>query len=170
MPEVVEFIVPELIDIAEVMAAIDGGLEDGAKVVESDMKKVTASWRNKPKWERDGPMTIGGDRVLDYAVTDPPSRDNPFPWVDAGTKGPYPIPKAGPHPTGLGPFQTGYIRKSPPFTFASGPGGRFGKFIRPKRVMHPGIEQGGYTDLSAENLKGTLPNMIQFQLNAVKSL
>lgn len=167
---VVEFIVPEPIIIEDVMAAIDAALEDGIRVVESDMKKVTASWVNKPQWERDGPMTENGNRVMDYSVTDPPSRNNPFPWVDAGTKGPYPIPKAGPHPTGLGPFQVGYIRKSPPYTFASGPGGRFGPLISPRRVMHPGIEKGGFTDLSAENLKDTMPDFIQVRLNAVPSL
>ena len=164
---VVEFIVPPLIDLRAVAQAIDAGLEEGVSVVDGHMRTETATWsaHTKPKWTKDGPRSVGGDRLVDYKTS-----DTPFVWVNEGTKGPYPIPKAGPHPTGLGPFQVGFVPKTRPGIIASQQSRRFGAWVKPKQVMHPGIEARDATGMSAKELENKLPVFIQYRLIGVTSL
>jgi hypothetical protein len=163
----VQMIKPEPIDVKAATAAIDEGLLYGAETIEIQMNQVTMTWtpQTKPEWKKDGPKTEGTARILDFKT-----ESTPFVWVDKGTQGPYPIPKSGPHPTSLGPFQVGYIRKTAPRKFASGPGGRFGEFVRPKQVMHPGIEPGNFTDEAAKQMDKQLYGIIQTRLDYVRSL
>lgn len=162
-----QMIKPESIDVKAVSAAIDDGLLYGSETVEIQMNQVTMTWaaQNKPEWKKDGPKTIDTARVLDFKT-----ESVPFVHVNEGTQGPYPIPKSGPHPTGLGPFQVGYIRKTTPRKFASGPGGRFGEFVKPKQVTHPGIEPGNFTDEAAKQMDKQLYGIIQTRLDYVRSL
>jgi hypothetical protein len=163
----VEFIVPEPIDLRAVARAIDDGLNEGIQMVDGHMRTVTFTWSNetKPKWKKDGPKTVGGNRVVEYKTS-----DTPFFWVNEGTKGPYLIPSAGAHPTGLGPFQTGFIPKTRPRVMASQQGRRFGAFVKPKRVTHPGIEAREFTTESAKIMDNKLPPLIQSRFINVKSL
>lgn len=164
----VVMIVPGPINIQEIRMAVDTGLVETQKVtVEADMETVTETWgqNTKPAWETVGPRTLKDGRAIDYKTS-----DTPFLWVNDGTKGPYPIPKSGPHPKGLGPFQVEYIPKTQPKTLQSGPGGRFGPFISPKRVMHPGIEAREFTTISALRAEERLGGIIQQKLNEVRSL
>jgi len=164
----VVMIIPEPIKIRDVRAAIDAGLIKANIIITvADMDEVTATWgeNEKPAWEAIGPRTLKDGRAIDYKTS-----DTPFLWVNDGTKGPYPIPKSGPHPKGLGPFQVEYIPKTQPKTLQSGPGGRFGTFISPKRVMHPGIEGREFTTISALRAEERLGGIMQQQINAVWSL
>ncbi len=163
----VEFIQPDPIDVAEVTKAIDMGLAEGAVMFYGHMETVTATWAadTRPAWQRDGPRTDGNDRVIEIKT-----ESTPFVWVEGGTEGPYPIPKMGPHPRGLGPFQVGFVPKTRPGILASQQGSRFGPFIFPKRVMHPGIEARRFTEVSAGKLNERIPVFMQTHLNMARSL
>jgi hypothetical protein len=77
--------------------------------------------------------------------------DEIYRYVTKGTKGPYPIPKAGP---GLLAFRSGYARKSKPGMIKSLPGGPYGaKVVMHGQVMHPGIEGSGADETIAHDME-----------------
>ncbi len=158
----IEMIQPEPLDLAAIEKAIDAALADGLKIVEGDIRQATNTWKqeNKPTLLKTGPRTLAGDRVATVQTS-----STPFVYVDEGTKGPYPIPKAGPKPGGLGPFQIGYVPKSTPGSLSSGPGGSFGPFVSPGQVMHPGIKPRGFFRTSGEKLD--LPLLVARRLRKV---
>lgn len=90
----------------------------------------------------------GGARWVELRTT-----SVPFCYVNEGTEGPYPIPKAGPKPGGLGPFQIGYVPRTTPGSLRSGSSRRFGPWVRPKRVMHPGIEARDFTGIAMKQVE-----------------
>jgi hypothetical protein len=100
--------------------------------IKKDFEKTTKTWDKKPKFEVVVSLTGPGPVVL--VDTD----DQVYLWVSKGTKGPYPIPKAGP---GLLAFRPGYHPKTVPNVLGSRAGGAYGdKIIRNMQVMHPGIK------------------------------
>ncbi len=146
----VEMIQPKPLDLKAIERAIDAALEDGIKTVEGDIQRVTANWKqeNKPTLSKTGPRIEAGDRVITLKTT-----DAPFVYVDLGTKGPYPIPKAGPKPGGLGPFQIGYVPMTVPGSLRPLLHAvRYGPWVSPKQVMHPGIKARGFFQMSGEKL------------------
>ena len=146
----VEMIQPTPFDLKAIEQAIDDALEDAAGIVEGDIQRVTGGWKpeNKPALGKTGPRTEGGDRVLTIKTT-----STPFVYVSEGTEGPYPIPKAGPKPGGLGPFQVGYVPMTVPGSLRPLLHAvRYGPWVRPKRVMHPGIKARKFFQMSGEKL------------------
>ena len=100
--------------------------------IKADFAKTTDTWSKKPKFEVVVSLTGPGPVVL--VDTD----DKIYGYVSKGTKGPYPIPKAGP---GLLAFRPGYFPKTQPNVLGSRAGGAYGeKIIRNMQVMHPGIK------------------------------
>ena len=103
-----------------------------AKLADKEFKKTYATWDHKPKFTKGVKVTGAG--ISWFCQTD----DQIYIWVSGGTKGPYPIPKAGP---GLLVFPSGYKAKTTPKTLFSGTGGPFGPPVFVKgQVQHPGIK------------------------------
>lgn len=132
------------------------------KDIQKEFKKVTARWKNKPKFT----MTteIGRTRI---SVTVAPEKfgkaNSIWRWVDLGTgrygakRAPYLIqPKRG-NKRGLLFFRTGYAAKTAPVAkFNKGSGTATGKLISKKSVMHPGIKPRLFTKTIGDKLRPPL--------------
>lgn len=94
---------------------------------------TVATWDDQPTFNK---KIVGKTPLADEITGTTKTRNQIYDWVNNGTKGPYPIPKAGP---GVLVFSEGYAPKTQPGVIASGPGVRFGDTVVTSRVMHPGI-------------------------------
>jgi len=112
--------------------AIEKRLNQAAKrtvdLAKKEFAKTYATWKHKPKWRR----KVRGANWEYW------TEDEIYGWVNDGTRGPYPIPKAG---KGLLVFKPGYKAKTVPKILYSRTGGSFGDTVfMVGQVMHPGIE------------------------------
>lgn len=98
---------------------------------------IVKNWKHKPKFKARKYIRPDSIRVAVYPAG---TRENVqiYKWVTKGTRGPYPIPKAGP---GYLAFQLGYKPKTRPVGQFGGPGKATGEKIKGvMQVSHPGIE------------------------------
>lgn len=99
------------------------------------LEQYTASWEHKPSWGKRIKVDLKKEITVYIYPTGPNAQI--FKWVSGGTKGPYPIPKAGP---GLLYFKLNYQPKTRPGGRYKGPGKALGPGQYAMRVEHPGIE------------------------------
>jgi len=120
-----------------------------AEDIKVDFEKTVGTWEHKPKMQVRVKYPIRlmkGSATLETKVgPDPLDPDTQiFSYVDSGTRGPYPIPKAGNTTAKTLHFQWGgkgsYKAKTKPRTLGSTGGGPSGPIVSFKRVMHPGIK------------------------------
>ena len=136
---VMKSIKPARIKAQDMRLALLGGMRRTGTKIKKDFAKTTATWEKKPKFEVLVSLTGPGPVVL--VDTD----DQVYAWVSEGTKGPYPIPKAGP---GILAFRPGYVAKTEPNVLGSKAGGAYGdRIVRNMQVMHPGIEARNFDKL-----------------------
>ena len=133
------------------LTALTKGALRGAERVEKRITEATSTWDHPPRVTT---RPAGGFRgAFDktgagfQVVTDGPSKDNPYPWVDEGTRGPYLIEaKNAPYLA----FQSGFTPKTNPGSLTAGPGGRSGPMVYTKAVVHPGIKPRNITERVVE--------------------
>jgi len=142
-------ITPKPLRVKQMEAVILKNMQKMAREIKKDFAKTTATWdtnvqfqyRTKPPAK---PMT--GRAQIDIQVGPKPGTKGAeiYGYVDKGTRGPYPIPKAGNTRAKTLIFQWGgkgsYKAKTKPRVLGSTGGGPSGPIIHRKRVMHPGIK------------------------------
>lgn len=114
------------------------------------LARTTTTWKDRPTFKSD----ISLDRRTGAGVHTYPTGSemavNKWVWTDQGTK-PHTI-RARRAPTLR--FQTGYTAKTKKRTYTSGQSSRFGPWVRPLSVKHPGTEAREWSeDLSARRQK-----------------
>lgn len=127
----------KFINAPQIRAVLEAALDTEVKPYFIDQfKAIVKDWRHQPDFK--ARKFINPDEI----------RVNVFPagehkqiweWVSQGTRGPYPIPSAGPR---FLRFQTNYQPRTQPGSLsASGPGRATGPMVQGKmQVEHPGIE------------------------------
>jgi hypothetical protein len=111
-------------------------------------KEVIADWKHKPEFK--SRKFIKTDSISVDVYPAGPHKDI-WKWVSRGTKGPYPIPKAGPRYLA---FQLGYQPRTRPRGKFGGPGKATGPWIRGvMQVQHPGIKAREFEEVIAEEEK-----------------
>jgi len=97
-------------------------------------RRVVGNWKHKPQFRARKFITTDYLKVNVFPAG--PNKQI-YKWVTDGTKGPYPIPKAGP---GYLAFTLGYKPKTKPVGQYGGMGVATGAKVRGvMQVMHPGI-------------------------------
>jgi len=142
-------IVPEPLRIKQMEAVILKDMQKMAREMKKDFAKTTATWDTKVQFQyRTEPPArpMDGRARVDIQVGPKPNTAGAtiYGYVDKGTRGPYPIPKAGNTTAKTLYFQWGgrgsYRAKTSPRTLGSTAGGPSGPMVSRKRVMHPGIK------------------------------
>lgn len=109
-----------------------GAMERTVDLADKEFAKTYKTWEHKPQFQKK--VTESAGAITGETWTE----DQIYNWVSNGTRGPYPIPKAGP---GLLVFPSMYKAKTVPKLLFSRAGGSFGPTVFVSgQVMHPGIE------------------------------
>lgn len=121
------------------------------KGMKKDLDKTVATWDTPVKFQL---RTKKRGNVLTMDVKPKSGKGaEVFSYVDLGTKGPYPIPKAGNTNAKTLHFQWGgkgsYKAKTKPRVLGSTGGGSTGPMVSFKRVMHPGIKPRKFSETIA---------------------
>ena len=115
-------------------------IEDGTRsrvqpLVTKRLEIIVANWKHSPEFKAKEKSTANSFIIHIFPTGDGTDQ---WRWVSLGTKGPYPIPKAGP---GYLAFQLGYQPKTKPKGQFGGPGKATGPWRRGvMQVKHPGIK------------------------------
>lgn len=133
-------------DMPQAMGAADAAI---LGTFEKWVRIGTRTWEHGPVFDTEYPTTrvTGPGEVTptqEIALQGEPGPENPYLFVDEGTRGPYPIyPKRAKALR----FQPGYNRKTITGTgLGALPGGPFGGHVFRRHVTHPGIEPRNITD------------------------
>ena len=99
--------------------------------------KIVARWKHRPSFKATCKITQSEMTVNVY-----PAGTSAKIWryVSLGTKGPYPIPKAGNTNAKILKFKGGYKARTNTSGGYNGPGKAAGKTVFSKHVTHPGIK------------------------------
>lgn len=121
---------------AELLMQLDREID----IIDRMYKKTYRTWRNKPIFRKSHKTTA--NRLSAQTATD----SDIMLWLDEGTKAHLIMARARGRHLGRLAFQTGFIPKTKPRTIGSGAGGRFGDFVYPPAVWHPGTKPRKFTD------------------------
>jgi hypothetical protein len=109
---------------------------------------IVANWKHSPDFKAKEKSTENSFTIHIFPTGDGVDQ---WRWVSLGTKGPYPIPKAGP---GYLAFQIGYQPKTKPKGQFGGPGTATGPWRRGvMQVEHPGIEPRKFEESVIEQMQ-----------------
>lgn len=139
-------------------------LENAALDIESNLRDVVHSWKNKPEF---GDTTEIFVKRIEVTVKPKGNKKaiRIFSYVDKGTKGPYLIPKF-PRPGVMLHFQPGYSAMTQPVArYNVGSGRSFGGWVSKKQVVHPGIKGREFIKTFWRDLAPPLHIRLQIELN-----
>jgi hypothetical protein len=139
---------PKKLNIDKVRQNLLNALRREGSIVKKEYEKTVATWNDPPKFE----VLIGlergasGNATTLVGPTGTELQVSKFLWTDEGTR-PHVI-KAKNAPNLV--FQRGFTPKTQPGKIASGPGQRFGDFVKKKQVNHPGTKARRFTETIAK--------------------
>lgn len=140
------------------------GVEQTNSKTAVKFNSTVATWEDQPTFNK----TIRGKTPLSKKIVGKTStKHQKYDWVNNGTKGPYPIPKAGP---GVLAFSEGFTPKTRPGIIASGPGLRFGDTLIRSRVMHPGITARKFDEEIKKQIEPVFESNMTTAMNKVAKL
>lgn len=116
-----------VVDTAKMRRAVTGALDTGAKEVQADFNRTTASWRHGVDF------TV---RTPQAWVRDIFTEDDIWQMLNAGTREHLILPKRGK----MLAFGTPFRAKTVPQSLSSGPGSVGGNRVFSRGVIHPGTD------------------------------
>lgn len=151
-------IVPKvpLLHADEIKRAIKKAEEWGAKEIQKEYEGTVKTWDTKPKFQ---------SKVTQRLVLQVWTEDKRYAWVDLGTP-PHVIgPKGG---SGFLQFDPEFEPKTTPGVLKPGRGrARSGSYVRPRAVIHPGIEARNFSRLIEAKWGPKLGERIQRELSKI---
>jgi hypothetical protein len=130
-------------------------LDKAALSVQDDLAKPAKTWTKQPR------III---KSTSFLVREIYTENQIYQWLNDGTRKNYPIPKnlVG---SKMLRFQEGYKAKTRVRVLGSSGGGKFGKVVFRKRVIHPGITARHWVDEVVKKWERKLPKDLR---NAIK--
>lgn len=160
--------------LAEALRRIDQRIRNQTEValmvtadgVVGDYQQITARWSHKPKFAQ---IRVSGKNIISITIAPGGENAQIFKWVDAGTKGPYFIPKFGPTLPGQKlKFRGGYSARTQPVgKYNVGTGTASGGWVTKDRVIHPGIKARKFTGEIGDDALPELVNNVRLAIRRV---
>ena len=125
---------PQRLLVEAMRAALEAAANQAADEIEVDFQKTTASWTNKPIFEK---LVDLGPPITVLVGTD----DEIYGYVDLGTRPHVIRPKRAKALR----FQSGYVAKTTPGVIGSSAGGPFGDTVFSRGVNHPGTKARNFS-------------------------
>lgn len=133
----------------ELFVEVERAMDDWSRIVQNQYRATTRTWSQQPVFfkKKTGGRSAGYLQVQIYTGS------KRYYWIDQGTN-PYPI-AARRRPTLA--YQANYRRATRPRVLGSrSRHGKYGPWVRPKRVVHSGIEARHFTNEIAKRHRNTL--------------
>ena len=154
---------PKMWTLKYVRLELMNTLRKEARAGRKEYQQTTRTWAHKPVFKISGLSLRGQVARITVSTT-----DRIYGYVDRGTRRHVieprsPVSISG-RPSSLR-FRPGYRRKTRPRHIGSSAGGRFGAYVYPVSVTHPGIKARGFTPLirrrAQRRLNASAPKAVQ---------